>query len=137
MCFFFFSFLFTKGKKLILAGDPDQLPPTIKSDEAARKGLSTTMFDRVRKLWGDKVVRMLTIQYRMHELISNWASAEMYKNELIPHDSVRKRLLSQLPKVKASEETNSALMLIDTAGCNMMETESADDESKFNEEEAK
>ena len=95
------------------------------------------MFDRIRSLWGAKVVRMLKIQYRMNELISNWASTEMYHSELVPHDSVRHRTLNQLPKTKNTEETAAVLMLIDTAGCNMMESEAADDESKFNEDEAK
>jgi len=126
-----------KGKRLILAGDPEQLPPTIKSELAASKGLSTTLFDRIRTLYGDKVIRLLKIQYRMNALISQWSSNEMYKGELVPHDSVRDRVLFQLPKTKKSEETEAVLMLIDTAGCNMFETESNDDESKFNEDEAK
>ena len=36
-----------KGKKLILAADHLQLPPTVPSDEAAHKGLSTTLFERL------------------------------------------------------------------------------------------
>jgi ATP-dependent RNA/DNA helicase IGHMBP2 len=34
-------------KKLILAGDHKQLDATVKSDEAARKGLSLSLFERV------------------------------------------------------------------------------------------
>lgn len=50
--------------RCILSGDHHQLPPTIVSPEAARKGLDVTLMERVVKQYGDKVVHMLTIQYR-------------------------------------------------------------------------
>ena len=64
-----------KAKKLVLAGgntassnliskDHCQLGPTIKSSEAEKSGLGLTLFDRIAKLYGTKVVRMLSIQYR-------------------------------------------------------------------------
>ena len=31
----------------VMAGDPQQLPPTVKSDEAIRKGLGSTLFARM------------------------------------------------------------------------------------------
>ena len=53
-----------KGKKLILAGDHLQLPPTVLSDEAAHKGLSTTLFERLvtNKRFGAKITTMLKQQ---------------------------------------------------------------------------
>jgi len=60
---------------------------------AAEEGLSLTLLERLIKLHGDKVVRMLTEQYRMHDVIMTWASKEMYKSKLTAHDSVEKHLL--------------------------------------------
>ena len=50
--------------RCILAGDHKQLPPTIISRDAARRGLEQTLMERVIKMLGDKVVHMLTQQYR-------------------------------------------------------------------------
>ena len=47
-----------------MAGDHKQLPPTIMSRDAARRGLEQTLMERVIKMLGDKVVHMLTTQYR-------------------------------------------------------------------------
>ena len=60
---------------------------------AAEEGLSLTLLERLIKLHGDKVVRMLTEQYRMHAVIMTWASKEMYHDQLTAHQSVEKHLL--------------------------------------------
>ena len=39
----------------------------------------------------------------------------------------------ELPGVKTNDDTESVLLLIDTAGCNLSELEVADNESKGNE----
>jgi superfamily I DNA and/or RNA helicase len=62
-----------KAKKLVLAGDHFQLPPTIKSDEAARKGLSTTLLEKAVDLYPEAVV-LLEEQYRMNTLIMGYSS---------------------------------------------------------------
>ncbi len=63
-----------QSKKAILAGDHLQLPPTILSTEAARKGLSLTLMERAIQLLGKGVVRMLNTQYRMNTGILNSAA---------------------------------------------------------------
>lgn len=50
----------------------------MKSDEASRKGLSLSLFERVMAL-PDVVSTMLDEQYRMNSLIMNWSSNAMYK----------------------------------------------------------
>jgi ATP-dependent RNA/DNA helicase IGHMBP2 len=63
------------GRKCVLAGDHCQLPPTVKSDEAAKRGLAVTLFERV--ILDQRfapVVKLLDTQYRMNALISDWAS---------------------------------------------------------------
>ena len=34
-------------------------------------------------MYGDEVVSMLTVQYRMHELIMNWSSKELYSSKVL------------------------------------------------------
>ncbi|GKY95692.1 hypothetical protein MPSEU_000530100 [Mayamaea pseudoterrestris] len=124
-----------RGVKLVLAGDHCQLPPTIKSTIfEVERGLSRTMFERVMDLYGDirqpakdgHVSRMLNVQYRMHETISDWASQAMYHGQLRTHEDVRLRTLLQL--TGQSDDDNlceTALMLIDTSGCHMHESVNA------------
>jgi superfamily I DNA and/or RNA helicase len=49
-------------------GDHCQLPPTVKSSKAQDLGI--TMFERLHKLYGEKIAKMLTIQYRCFNLCS-------------------------------------------------------------------
>uniref|UniRef100_A0A8C8JW23 DNA helicase n=1 Tax=Oncorhynchus tshawytscha TaxID=74940 RepID=A0A8C8JW23_ONCTS len=124
-----------RGRKCILAGDYKQLPPTIKSHTAASKGLSVSLMERLILKYGDSVVRMLTVQYRMNSNIMTWASEQMYQGQLVAHSSVEKHLLKDLPGVASVEETSTPLLLIDTAGCGLSEMEVTDDQSKGNQGE--
>ena len=96
-----------KAKKVILAGDHCQLPPTIKSEEAARNGLSTTLFEKCVQLYPEAVV-MLEEQYRMHETIMGYSSHVFYHNRLKAHKSVATHLLF---------DSDYPLAFVDTAGC--------------------
>ena len=51
-------------RRLVLVGDPRQLPATIHSKEANDAGLGTSLFERLER--AEHEVVMLTIQYRMH-----------------------------------------------------------------------
>ncbi|KAF9598090.1 hypothetical protein IFM89_024435 [Coptis chinensis] len=124
-----------KGSRCILAGDHLQLPPTIQSDEAARKGLGRTLFERLAGLYGDEVMAMLTVQYRMHELIMEYSSKELYDSKLKAHSSVAAHMLYDLENVKQSSSTEPTLLLIDIAGCDMEEKKDEED-STMNEGEA-
>ncbi|GAA6221417.1 DNA-binding protein SMUBP-2 [Lates japonicus] len=124
-----------RARKCILAGDYKQLPPTIKSQTAASKGLSLSLMERLIQMYGDSVVRMLTVQYRMNSAIMEWASKEMYQGRLTAHSSVEGHLLKDLPGVTCVEETSTPLLLIDTAGCGLSEMEVADEQSKGNQGE--
>ncbi|CAK6961542.1 DNA-binding protein SMUBP-2 isoform X2 [Scomber scombrus] len=124
-----------RARKCILAGDYKQLPPTIKSQKAASKGLSLSLMERLIQMYGDSVVRMLTVQYRMNSAIMEWASKEMYQGRLTAHSSVERHLLKDLPGVTCVEETSTPLLLIDTAGCGLSEMEVTDEQSKGNQGE--
>lgn len=60
---------------------------------AASKGLSLSLMERLIQMYGDSVVRMLTVQYRMNSAIMQWASKEMYHGRLTAHSSVEGHLL--------------------------------------------
>ncbi|XP_070564709.1 LOW QUALITY PROTEIN: DNA-binding protein SMUBP-2-like [Ptychodera flava] len=121
--------------KCILAGDHHQLPPTIISNQASKDGLSVSLMERIVNLHGDSVVKMLTVQYRMHNAIMTWASHQLYQNKLTAHPSVANHLLRDLPDVEDTEVTSVPLLLIDTAGCDLYELDLEDEMSKANEGE--
>ncbi|KAF9494344.1 P-loop containing nucleoside triphosphate hydrolase protein [Pleurotus eryngii] len=202
-----------KAKKLILAGDPMQLPPTIlsintheksktqaaksggstasksvskaspkpednnpdisddselsddaepsstsqvASSTAAAKGrkaspvirpprtLETTLFDRLEKMYGSKIKRMLTIQYRMHEQICTFPSKTLYHSKLKSHSSVAGHLLLDLPNTHADSEEDekdvlaTPVIFFDTSGCEYYERVDGegDEGSRSNENEA-
>ncbi|KAG4913004.1 hypothetical protein AAZX31_19G128600 [Glycine max] len=124
-----------KGSRCVLAGDHLQLPPTIQSVEAEKKGLGRTLFERLAEVYGDEITSMLTVQYRMHELIMDWSSKELYNSKIKAHPSVTAHMLYDLEGVKRTTSTEPTLLLIDTAGCDMEEKKDEED-STFNEGEA-
>jgi ATP-dependent RNA/DNA helicase IGHMBP2 len=100
-----------KAKRLVLAGDHLQLPPTVKSAEAAAKGLEKTLMEKNVALHPEAVV-LLKEQYRMHAHIMGFSSKIFYDNQLTAHHSVAAHevFTGDLP-----------LLFIDTAGCGFEE----------------
>ncbi|XP_068399430.1 5'-3' DNA helicase ZGRF1 isoform X3 [Eschrichtius robustus] len=85
-------------EKLILVGDPKQLPPTIQGSDAAHEnGLEQTLFDRLC-LMGHKPV-LLRTQYRCHPTISAIANDLFYEGNLMNgvSETERSPLLGWLP----------------------------------------
>lgn len=127
-----------KGRKAVLAGDHLQLPPTIISEQAAKGGLSYTLFERLYNLWGQGISEMLTVQYRMNKLIGDWSSGELYEGKLVAHPSVAQHTLRDL-LLLSSDDTNDndlpVLLLIDTAGFDMDEYKEEDGGSLYNQGE--
>lgn len=105
----------TRAPKALLAGDHFQLPPTVLSPEAERKGLGFTLMERILdREDGATCVKMLTVQYRMHDSIMDWASQQLYEGKLEAHTSVAKHLLSDLPDVEENDDTSKIALLIFT-----------------------
>jgi ATP-dependent RNA/DNA helicase IGHMBP2 len=133
------------GKKLVLAGDHLQLPPTIKSKEAEKK-LSFTLFDRMIKSSGDKCAKLLNIQYRMNESIMNFSSKELYESKLVAHESVKShKVIDMLEKNKELQADiedrigvlDKNLLYINTNGFEFYESIDIDSTSRLNLGEAK
>lgn len=113
-----------KAKKVVLAGDHCQLAPTIKSDEAARKGLATTLLEKCVNLHPESVV-LLDEQYRMHTSIMGYSSKIFYQDKLKANENVAAHLLFH---------GDSPLAFVDTAGCGF--DEKLEGTSSTNPEEA-
>ena len=123
-----------RSKRAVLVGDPCQLAPLVRSTEASDGGLATPLMARVSQNIPEKVNLqkaptlgaanaylssgvlgcVLTTQYRSNQLISDWASQEMYGGRLAASERVASRLLSQMPGVASTPATNAPLLLLDT-----------------------
>ena len=126
-----------KGQRAVLAGDHLQLPPTVLSDEAAKGALQQTLFERAHNLFGERAVTMLSVQYRMHASIMQWASDAMYGGSLEAAEECADRDFTCMTDVQTDhcEQLRSPLVMIDTAGEYREGVEDAG-ESKLNEGEA-
>jgi len=120
------------AKRVVMAGDHKQLPPTILNQEAERKGLSKTLFERVLGLFGNEIRSVLRIQYRMHRDIMDFSNQEFYNNSLIADESVESHRLSELG---VREESNPVIYL-DTKGLDCGENTRKGSTSKENPLEA-
>ncbi|MCR5066037.1 MAG: AAA family ATPase [Bacteroidales bacterium] len=70
-----------KADRVILGGDHNQLPPTVKCVEAARNGLANTLMQHISRN-KPECVTLLDIQYRMHRDIMEFPSRWFYHGRL-------------------------------------------------------
>ena len=124
------------AQRLVLAGDPCQLPPTVLSSEASAQGLQISLMERLMKQYGPSISRRLDVQYRMHQDIMAFSSAEFYDGSLSASPLVRAHLLLDLPGVNASSLTSTPLDFIDTAGASYDESVETEGDSRLNPLEA-
>lgn len=82
------------AKRVIMAGDHRQLPPTILSARAANEGLRRTLFERLADRHYDELVSLLQVQYRMHKTIMGFSSTAFYDDALAADGSVRTHTLA-------------------------------------------
>jgi predicted DNA helicase len=120
----------------VLAGDHCQLPPTILSPEALEGGLGVSLFERMMRCSDGQLHRRLDVQYRMHQAIMDFSSAEFYDGSLIADPSVAGHLLAELPGVADEPLTQLPVEFIDTAGAGYDEEPEPDGESRRNPREA-
>ncbi len=123
-------------RRVVLAGDHCQLPPTVVSPEAAAEGLGVSLFERLMTRDGRSLARPLTVQYRMHQAIMDFSSREFYEAGLQADPSVAEHVLADLPGVAATTLTQAPVEFIDTAGAGFDEEVEPDGESRLNRQEA-
>lgn len=115
-----------KCEKVVLAGDPLQLPPTVKSQEAAQKGLTTTLLEKRVERTDQHV--LLRTQYRMNEGIMAFSNKAFYEGKLEAHPSVANHSIG---------DDSVPLSFIDTAGTGYEEELGEATLSRCNPEEAR
>ncbi len=115
----------SRASKIILAGDPYQLPPTVKSVQAAKKGLERTLIEKGIEQF--EQVNLLNVQYRMNDTIMGFSNQQFYDNKLLADVSVE--------HWKLDIENDIALEFIDTAGCSFDEKVNPESGSKCNPDE--
>ena len=126
-----------RAKRILLAGDHCQLPPTVVSKDAGQEGLARSMMQRLVETYGTAITRQLDVQYRMHAAIMRFSSAQFYANTLVAHDSVRGHLLSHLSGVASSPLADEPMTFIDTAGADCTEEAEIDGSSRSNPAEGR
>lgn len=112
-----------RADRVVLAGDPFQLPPTIKSESARKAGLGITLME---KNLGRLPSVLLLVQYRMNEAIMAFSNAWFYGGALRADASVEKQHAGD----------GFSLEFIDTAGLAWEEQWVEGAESYQNEQEA-
>ena len=133
----------THGKKVVMAGDHKQLPPTVKNRKAAEDGLRDTLFERLAENYAG-IRNMLKIQYRMNEQIMEFSNREFYEGVLEAHSSVKDHTLDDLsPDINAFDnelmevlDQSEPVVFVDTAGRQASERSRQGSTSKENTEEA-
>ena len=112
-----------RAERLILAGDPFQLPPTIRSENATKEGLATSLMEKL-------VYRVPTVllneQYRMNPQIMAFPNRWFYEGKLIAHKSTADRYIHK----------QSGVLFIDTAGTGFEEEQNSETQSIANRGEA-
>lgn len=94
-----------KADRLVLSGDHQQLPPTIKNPEAARGGLERTLMEKLTRQW-PLCVSLLATQYRMNRDIMAFTSHWFYHGKLVAAPGVGNRLVSPI---------DTPLLFVDTS----------------------
>ena len=110
------------GGHVVIIGDEQQLPPTVKHQGAAWEGLSLSLLARLRRAHeGLPHVVMLEIQYRMHPGIQRFSNSLYYAGRLrcgLPRHppSVRGFPWPRLPQPEPHEERTNGVGSRDTMG---------------------
>lgn len=115
-----------KADRVVLAGDHQQLPPTIKCLEAAREGLDQTLMQTIA-LNKPEAVSLLNLQYRMNETIMRFPSRWFYHDQLKAAPEVRERGIL---------EWDTPIVWTNTAGCEYLEHQQEESLSRINKREA-
>ena len=115
-----------KSNRVVLAGDPFQLPPTVKSKEAERGSFGVTLLEKCLAHQGRNA--LLQVQYRMNERIMGYSNEYFYQGKLRAGPGIASRTL---PGVGLQE----SVLFIDTAGTGFEEKIHPQFKSRYNDGE--
>jgi len=128
-----------KARKVVMAGDHKQLPPTVMSYEA--NDLQYTLFERMHHIY-PSITSFLDLQYRMNHKIMGFSNIQFYNGALRSHPKVRNITLADF-NLKYSHlsgferealKPENVVVFIDTCG-NMPERQRKGSTSYENEGE--
>jgi DNA polymerase III delta prime subunit len=102
-----------RASRVIFAGDHCQLPPTIKSLEALKGGLGTTLMERIVNN-KPECVSLLEVQYRMNDEIMQFSSDYFYHGKMRSAPEVAHRVI---------HEGDAPILWFDTSAINLGEDE--------------
>lgn len=85
-----------RGENLVLAGDHKQLPPFCSDETAREEDMHISLFEHFQRVYGEQVSTRLIRQYRMHEDIAAFPSAQFYDGQLEHGDDNRRWQISDL-----------------------------------------
>lgn len=136
-----------KANRVVLAGDPCQLPPTVKSREAEKKGFNITLLEKTLDLSvntrrdetevksaGERPQdaafwhALLEVQYRMNRPIMGYSNEYFYGGKLSAADLVAERTLPGIP-------LSESVAFVDTAGTGFEEKLHPRFKSRYNDGE--
>ena len=110
-----------RASRVIFAGDHCQLPPTVKSLEALKGGLGTTLMERIVKN-KPECVSLLQVQYRMNDEIMQFSSDYFYQGQMRSAPEVAHCLI---------HEGDAPILWFDTSTINLGEDERHDFREQF------
>lgn len=134
----------TMAERVVLAGDHRQLPPTVKSQQAAEQGLEQSLFEKLANRCGETIMSQLDRQYRMHTDIMRFPNEQFYDGSLKAADAVAEHTLSaigvDLDDVdgwrRSIIDPDEPLVFLDTAALDAHEHSRHGSTSRENEKEA-
>jgi len=107
-----------KARRFVMAGDDQQLPPTIINPKAM--DLQKTLFARLKQQFPFNSA-MLQVQYRMNDQILAYPKAQFYEEKLVSDSSVAQRSLLDLLPNKALQDSGwlspSTPVVFDETSC--------------------
>ncbi len=87
---------YSRGKRLVLAGDHKQLPPYISSEDAEREEMEISLFDHLGAQYGDEAMTLLRKQYRMNQQIVAFPNQAFYDGRLTHGQRNRDWVINEL-----------------------------------------
>lgn len=91
----------SRGKRVVLAGDHNQLPPYYSGETYEEESMAVSLFEHLLELYGEDVITLLRTQYRMNEAIAAFPNEAFYNGQLLHAPKNRQSTIGRLPPLEA------------------------------------